>query len=285
MYYFFMKRNFNLSHYDFDVLINPRLTKKEQEILNIFLDYSEKEKKYTEIQYDFKLFKVTYDDLIEIIDKIKKKSISIKMKSEDNQSRVLFINFFEIIFFEDNKIVYKLGREFSIAKTRDNFFSRINLLAVLKFRNIHFYSFLKLILKYYEFKKEIIFELNLDELKEYLSIPKDKYTRFYDLESRVLKPLLSDLNKMNLPTYIEKIKSSKGKGSKITGIRVKFINLLFIELDNDTNNFLRKFAENIDNFVNAYDNIFLYRKTHTSEETEEYIKENIENISKKDFVG
>ena len=39
----------------------------------------------------------------------------------------------------------------------------------------------------------------------------DKYTRFYDLENKVLKPLLSDLNKINLPVYVEKIKKKSGE--------------------------------------------------------------------------
>lgn len=284
MYYFLMDRNFNLDKYDFDVSFTPRLIKVERDLLNIFLDRADKNTEYTEIKYSSEIFKLPYNDLISLVQDIKKKSLCIQMSLDGQIFRTLFINFFDVIFFEEEKIIYKLSHEFSIAGNSNNFFNRINLIAFLKFDNLHFYNFLKKIMKNYKFKKEITFELTLEELKEVLSIPQNRYTRFYDLEYKVLKPFLIELNKMSMPTYIEKIKETKGKGSRIIGIKVKVINLFYMLIDNDTNKLLREYAKYIDNFVVAYENVFLYRKVHTYEECKKYIEENLDNLSNDNFV-
>ena len=131
MYYFFMDRNFNLDKYDFDVNFSPRLTKAERDLLNIFLDNVDKKNEYTELNYDFNLFKLSYFELIENIKSIKKKSLSIEMRLDGQLFRILFINFFDVIFFEDDKVIYVLGHDFSIAATHDNFCNRIYPLSFL----------------------------------------------------------------------------------------------------------------------------------------------------------
>ena len=99
MYYFFMDRNFNLDKYDFDVNFSPRLTKAERDLLNIFLDNVDKKNEYTELNYDFNLFKLSYFELIENIKSIKKKSLSIEMRLDGQLFRILFINFFDVIIY------------------------------------------------------------------------------------------------------------------------------------------------------------------------------------------
>lgn len=284
MYYFFMDRNFNLDKYDYDVSFSPKLIKAERDLLKIFLDNVNKNSEYTEIKYNPEIFTVPYNEVINLVQDIKKKSLSIKMSLDGEIFRTLFINFFDVIFFEEGKVIYKLSHEFSIAGNSNNFFNRINLIAFLKFDNLHFYNFLKKIMKNYKFKKEITFELTLEELKEALSIPQNKYTRFYDLEYKVLKPFLVELNKLYLPTYIEKITETRGKGSRIRGVKVKIINLFYMSIDNDTNKLLREYSEYIENFVTAYENIFLYRKVHTYEECKKYIEENLDNLSNEKFT-
>lgn len=284
MYYFFMDRNFNLDKYDFDIIFTPKLTKTERELLNLFLKNSDKTLEFTELKYSLELFKISYEDLIEKVKDIKRKSLCIQMKLEGKVVRTLFINFFDVIFFENEKVIYRLSHEFSIAENSNNFFNRINLIAFLQFDNHHFYGFLKLILKNYKFIREIYFELSLDELKKQLSIPQNKYTRFYDLENKILKPLLFDLNKMDLPVYIEKVKENKGKGSRIIGVKIKFLNLLYISIDKDVNKLLKEFSDYVDNFPIAYDNIFLLRKTHTYEECKNYIQNHLDGLSSEIFL-
>lgn len=284
MYYFFMDRNFNLDKYDFDIAFNPKLVKVERDLLNIFLKNVDKNNEFTELKYNFELFQMSYEELIERIKDVKKKSLSIEMRLEDKLIRTLFINFFDVIFFEDEKVIYKLGHEFSIAGNANNFFNRINLIAFLQFDSTYFYGFLKIILKKYKFAKEINFELSLEDLKTQLEISKDKYTRFYDLENKILKPLLFDLNKIDLPVYIEKIKDKRGKGSRIIGVKIKVINILYKTIDKDVNKLLREFSEHIQHFPNAYENIFLLRKMRTYEECKEYIKNNLANLSNENFL-
>ena len=104
MYYFFMDRNFNLDKYDFDVNFSPRLTKAERDLSNIFLDNVDRKNEYTELNYDFNLFKLSYFELIENIKSIKKKveilslnkgNINRRPKKKFKVSSILFF----IIYF------------------------------------------------------------------------------------------------------------------------------------------------------------------------------------------
>jgi len=49
MYYFQKKSDFNLENYDFNVDITPKVTKLENRIIHLFLDYYDKDKEFSEV--------------------------------------------------------------------------------------------------------------------------------------------------------------------------------------------------------------------------------------------
>lgn len=278
MYYFLKKEDFQLERYDFDIDISPRLTKKEQEILNLFLTCFDLEKEYSEFVYNFKPLNLTIEKLKKHIYSMKKKVISIYIYEGEKELTSLYFNLFDIVVFQENKVIYKLSEELRLAHNYGNFFNRFNILAILKFKSIYSYSLFKLLIKNISPKKKFEFELNLIDLKKILNIPEDKYKRFYDFEAKVLKPVLKDLESFIPHTYIEKIKSKKGKGSKITAIKFHAINPFHIEVSKDANLLLKEFADHIEDFSIAYENVYSYRKTNSLSETRNYILQNLETI-------
>lgn len=278
MYYFLKKEDFHLEKYDFDIEISPRLTKKEQEILNLFLTYFDIEKEYSEFVFDFKVFNLTIEELKKYIYNMNKKVISVYLYEGEKELTSLYFNIFDIVVFQENKVIYKLSEELRLAHNYGNFFNRFNILAILKFKSMYSYNLFKLLIKNVSPKKEFEFELNLIDLKKILNIPEDKYKRFYDFEAKVLKPVLKDLELFTPHIYIEKIKSKKGKGSKITGIKFHAINTFHIEVNKDTNLLLKEFTDYIEDFSIAYENVYSYRKTHSLLDTKNYILQNIDTI-------
>ncbi|MCS5421357.1 MULTISPECIES: replication initiation protein [Psychrilyobacter] len=278
MYYFLKKQDFNLEKYDFDIDISPRLTKKEQEILNLFLTYFDLEKEYSEFIFDFKVFNLTIEELKKYIYSMNKKVISASIYKGEKELTSLYFSIFNIVVFQENKVIYKLSEELRLAHNYGNFFNRFNILAILRFKSMYSYNLFKLFIKNVSPKKEFEFELNLIDFKKVLNIPEDKYKRFYDFEAKVLKPVLRDLELVTPHIYIEKIKSQKGKGSKITGIKFHAINPFHIEVNKDTNLLLKEFTDYIEDFSIAYENVYSYRKTHSLLDTRNYILQNTDSI-------
>ena len=278
MYYFLKKEDFHIEKYDFDIDISPRLTKKEQEILNLFLTCFDLEKEYSEFVFNFKPLNLTIKEFKKHIYSMNKKVISVSIYEGEKELTSLYFNLFDIVVFQEDKVIYKLSEELRLAHNYGNFFNRFNILAILRFKSIYSYNLFKLFLKNISPKKEFEFELNLFDLKKILNIPENKYKRFYDFEAKVLKPILKDLELFTPHIYIEKIKSQKGKGSKITGIKFHAINPFHIEVSKDTNLLLKEFTGYIEDFSIAYENVYSYRKTHSLLDTRNYILQNIDTV-------
>lgn len=281
MYYFLKKENFNLDIYDFDIDILPRFTKSEQKIFKFLLELLNKENEYTEIVYENKLLKISFEKFKETINNILKKTINMCIFKDSLEITSFSFNIFDIVVFEDKKIIYKFSREIILAQEYGNIYNRLFLIAILMFENKYSYNFLKILLKNLRAEKEITLEFTLDEFRHILGVPHNKYTRFYDLETKILNPIIKDLEVSE--TYIQfiKIKSNKRKGSKITGIKIFTTNSFYMEINRDTNILLKEYASKVEDFSIAYKNIYSYRKTHNLDETTEFINKNIELIFNK----
>lgn len=281
MYYFLKKENFHIDQYDFSINISPRLTKKEQEILNLFLTYFDIDREYSEFEFNPNLTKASLEEFKDSINNINKKTLSIFVYDGDKELTSLFFNIFDIVVFEGTKVIFKLSQELRLSQQFGNFFSRFSIHTLLKFKSTYTYSFYKLFLKSINQKKIIEFELSIAELRSLLNIPDGKYTRFYDFESKVLKPIIKDLELSDTYVNIEKMKSSKGKGGRITKVKFSIYNSYFIEINRDTNVLLKEFVDYIEDFSNAYDSIYTYRKIHSLDETRLYIKNNLDTVFSK----
>ncbi len=280
MYYFLKKENFNLDKYDFDVNITPRLTKRELDILAIFLEKFKVEENYTEVEFDSKLFKEDKEKLKKTINNINKKAISIYIYEDGAELTSIYFNIFDIVVFEGNKIIYKLSEELRLSYDLGNFFSRIRILTIIQFKSTYSYRFFKLISRTLSPKKEWILKFSMDELRDKLGLEDGIYTRFYDFENKVLKPVIKDVESFSPHIYYKKIYSKKGKGSKIIGVELHIINAYHMVVNSDTNMLIKEFNDYIDDFAIAYNNIYSYRKLHDLEDTRSYIKANLDNISK-----
>ena len=104
-----------------------------------------------------------------------------------------------------------------------------------------------------------------------------------ELVDQYLEFASQELGRIKINSIVEKIKKKSGKGSRVIGVKLKIINLLYVSIDKDTNKLLREFSEHIEDFSTAYDNIFLIRKTHTIKECRKYIQENFDILSNKNF--
>lgn len=279
MYYFLKKENFNLDKYDFDVNINPRFTKKELKILKVFLKFFKVEEEYTEVDFSKKYFDCSLEELKKAINKINKKAISIYIYQDGKELTSLYFNIFDIVVFQEEKIIYKLSEELRLSYGYGNFFSRIRILTIIQFQSNYSYKFFKLVSKSIFPQKEIVFEVSLEELRDKLGITEGVYERFYDFERKIINPILKDVESFSPHIYYEKIKSRSGKGSKIIALKFHIINPFHIEVNRDTNLIIKEYNSDIEDFSVAYKKIYSYRKTHSLEETREFVANNLDEIS------
>lgn len=276
MYYFLKNKDFNLEEYDFNVKCYPRLTIKEHELLDILLSSYSFSDKFSEIE--IAKLKYSYQDLHKMIANINRKSIFCQIFKNNIIISEFYFNIFNIAVFEQNKIIYKFSKEISLTEERGNFYSRINILAFLRFKLSYTQYIFKVILKVN--KRQASIDYSLEDFKDLLHISKDKYTRYYDLEQKILNPIIRDMELTNnIVVFFDKIKNNNKKTSRIIGIRLNFIDVYHSEIHNSTNSILKKFAERINDFSKAYEIIYDYRKIHTEEETISYIEEKIKKLN------
>lgn len=276
MYYFLRNKDFNLEEYDFDINCWPRLTLKEHKLFDILLDNYSFSSDFSEIEIS--TFKYSYAELHKIIENINKKSIFCQIFQNNLVISEFYFNIFNIAVFEKNKIIYKFSKEINLADKRGNFYSRINILAFLRFKLSYTPYIFKVILR--ANKREGHIDYSLDEFKKLINISQDKYNRYYDLEQKVLNPIIKDMGfTNNIVVYFDKIKNNNKKTARIIGVRLNFIDIYHAEIHNSTNCILKKFAEEINDFSKAYEIIYDYRKIHTEEETLNYVRENIKNLN------
>jgi len=275
MYYFLRNKDFNLEEYDFDINCCPRLTLKEHKLFDKLLENYSFSNDFSEIEIS--TLKYSDEELHKIIENINKKSIFCQIFQNKLNISQFYFNIFDIAVFEENKLIFRFSKEINLVYKRGNFYSRINILAFLRFKLCHTKYIFKIILR--ENKREGFIEYSIDEFKKLINISKDKYIRYYDLEQKILNPLIKDIEFGDVLLNFEKIKNNNLKTSRIIGIRLNFTNIYHLEIHKSTNYILKKFAENINDFSRAYEMIYDYRKIHTEEETLNYIRENIKILN------
>lgn len=261
MFYFSKTSDFKLDKYDFDFNVIPKLTKFEQE----FLDKLIKNYKI-DIPINIFLIKPNYSNEIQkLVLSLSKKTIELSIRLSETQYSKYYCHLFDFISIEEDKIIYKLTNEIISSKKEGNFFSRINFSGILLLKHEYSKELFKLILK--SLKKTGVFEYDLDKFKEILKINSNNYTRYYNLENKVLNPVIKDLESVGVFVWFEKIKQSTGKTARITGIRVHYKNIPVSILYRDVNDILKKYSEYISDFTIAYEKVYDIRKTHTLTET------------------
>jgi len=149
-------------------------------------------------------------------------------------------------------------------------------MAFLQFRYSYTKEIFKLTIK--QNKRKGYMDFSLKEMKKILNISDNNYNRYYDLENKVLNPIIKDIECGEIGIWFEKIKKNDLKTSRVTGIRIHYSNLYHIEVHRDTNEILKTFASYIEDFTEAYELVYSYRKLKTFKETSDYVKNNLPDI-------
>ena len=274
MYYFLKNKNFNLEQYDFDVSCHPRLTLREHALFDELIGNNSFENDFSVIE----LSKLKYSnkDIYATIQSLSKKFIFCQVTHKEEEISRFYFSIFDIVVFEKNKIIYKFSKEINMVNGTGNFFSRISLISFLRFKMPYTKYIFNLVLK--KNKCQGTFDYSLNDFKKLINISSEKYLRYYDLEQKILNPLIKDIKIANIIISFDKIKKDDSKTSKISGIRLNFINIYHSEIHKSTNSILRRFAENINDFSKAYQVIYDYRKIYNETETITYLNENFKSL-------
>lgn len=273
MYYFLKEEKFNLEEYEFDVDLIPKFTKKEQEAFSVFLD-SYKKDDFSEVTKE--KFSLDKESLEKLIYNLSKKVVKIRVYKDEKEISKIFFNLFDLLVFEEEKIIYKFSKEIELTNKRGNFYSRINIIAFLQFRHQATSEIFKVILK--ENKREGSVYFSMKEIKEKLGMKRDKYPRYYDIEKKVFNPTIKDIEYGNINIWYEKIKDGQAKNAKIKGLKIHYRNIYHLEIHRDINSLLKKYADYIEDFTSAYEKLYDYRKLHSVEETVEEVEKDIKSF-------
>lgn len=270
MYYFLKKSDFNLENYDFDIELSPRLTKKEQHFLKELLDEFDSQSEYSKI--DIRKLELTRESIEGLLESLMKKTFKCWFSHEKKMISRFYFGLLRIAALEGNEIIYDFSPAVRQSMETGNIFSRTGILNHLRFSLSYTKAIYNLILK--ENKHKGFLELSLEELKDTLDMGHDKYPRFYDLETKVLKPIARDLEISENYIWFEKVKGCDSKSGKITGVKIHYSNLYHIALHRDTNTLIREYAENIEDFALAYQKIYHFLKENNLKNTREYLRDN-----------
>lgn len=251
MYFLFKKSGFQFSNHNLDIKLNPSLTKSEHLLLKKLInDYKINYKKYfiiTETNLELK------NILLKKLRKLSRTSILFSYTNKESSEEILgslnILNFFQ----EKDDFIITLSPEIKFSFETNNLWSRISLGTLICLDSSYSINLFKYLLKGEENKN--YFEIEIDKLRKILEVEDDTYNRFYDLEKYIIKPAIENITNLdsNLSITYEKIKNGSGKNSKISSIKICFLNKYFENLHNNTNNIISHFSKYIKDFKNIYD--------------------------------
>lgn len=277
MYYFLKNRNFNIEEYNFDVECTPKMTKKEQYLLEYFLKYFDPKQDYS--SFEESEIKLSSDELQKNIFSLSRKVIHCHVFNGVQDITKLYFGIFDIIAKENGKIIYRLSNEMKASQIIGSLYNRLDIMAFLQFEHNYTKEFFKLTRK--KNKKQDCIEFDIQEIKDFLKLDKTKYTRYYDLENKIFNPVIKDIEEHGrIKLWFEKIKNNDLKNSKVVGVKVNFIHFYYMEVHIDTNKILKMYSDYIEDFSKAYQDIYNYRMLATMPETMKYVKDNLETIFK-----
>lgn len=252
---------------DLNIVFSKKITAIEKKIIYyLFIQWEKSDKSVliTEISQD-KISKTLDLDLEKIqynLEKICNKRIFYTFHDKENK---LVKGNFPIInsyFIKNQSIFMTLSEELKESYEHNNFFGLLNIRGLLLFEYQHSNTLFLYILNSIKEESEGYISFTLEDFKKLLDI-ENLYERFYDLERKVLIPVIEDLNKYsNYLINYQKEKKSDSKTSKITNIKIHYINRNLKEIKNQTNFLLSLGKNNINDFSYLYEIIYSSLKVH-----------------------
>lgn len=269
MIFFLKKEKFLLDKRDVFIDFDKRLNKKEYELFTMILDkFNSESEKFISINCDeiFKSLKINEIKLDNLNKKLSNKFISYKVVESDKLIISGNFNLISSYAFQENYMIYSLSEEIRMALTEKNFFNRIHLISLLRFKSKHTaFFYMNFLTRLGDFSEE---ELKLEQLKKFFFI-EESYERFYDFEKNILKPVMEDIN--NFTEYYLVYNKVRNKSNRIESIVIKGTNKYSKYVRKKTNELLYSVRDVIDDFDIVYNEIYinLMRKGY------DYVKNNL----------
>jgi Initiator Replication protein. len=269
MIFFLKKEKFLLNKRDVTVDFDKRLNKKEYELFTIILNkFSLNADNFISINCDeiFKELKINFNKL-EILNK-KMLNKSINYRVNDGEKIIISGNFNLLNSFalQEGYVIYSFSDEIKMALREKNFFNRIHLISLLRFKSKHTaFFYMNFLTRLGDFSEE---EIELEQLKKFFFL-EESYDRFYDFEKNILKPIVEDIN--NFTEYYIAYDKIRNKSNRIEKIRFKGTNKYSKYIRKKANELLYSVRDYIDDFSLVYNEIYinLMRKGY------EYVNNNL----------
>lgn len=237
--------------------LHSQLTEKERIVINLSLKHFEKsfDKNITTI--DFKEISNhinirTKDEAVKIFNKLLSKKISYEYIENNNYCQGYFSFFSSLRIYLDH-LEFSLSHEIIASLDETTIYHQLGFFKIIQLKNN--YS-IKFYINFLITPKSKVLTIDLHDLKLILEV-EDKYPRFHDFESNILKKIVKDINKVydSHITY-NKIKQHDGIASKVTGVE------LIIDDKNSSksyelaNNLISLISDKITNYGQIYNLIF-----------------------------
>ncbi|TDT62305.1 replication initiation protein [Fonticella tunisiensis] len=229
------------------------LLKKERFLISYLLELYKKERN-GELKLDRQmlmgLLDMDMDELKSFIKKLSKKKLEYCVETNESLRFEGYFSVIDSFLIDEKSVIFLLSREVMLSFKKGNIFNTLHIDHILSFKEKQSYLLYLYLLNHWKEKAEL--EITLDNLKTILGVG-DNYTRFYDFETKILLPIVEDINSNG--KYIlsyEKIKSGLSSNNKVIGIKFSLIDRLAEKLKNDVNILITIIKKYIDDYDFVY---------------------------------
>ncbi|MBP9597084.1 MAG: replication initiation protein [Fusobacteriaceae bacterium] len=255
------------------ISVNKKISKSEKDFLKfLFSKFINNQDKLINIElnevgkyYDYKTSIILFD----FLEKLSQKRISYFFENSKNFGSFPIISSF---LLEENILNITISEEIVESRKLNTFYSMINPLSLVYFKNSHSHTiFLEIINSNNYDREEGELEFSLEEFKTLLNL-NNLYPRFYDMERKVINPIIEDFNLYsNYKLNITKIKNGDSKISKIIKLKISYFDNKLKEIRSITNGLINMSKGKISN----YDYVFNLISNSIKLEGYEYVLKNL----------
>lgn len=253
--------------------VNKKISKSEKDFLKfLFSKFINNQDKLINIElnevgkyYDYKTSIILFD----FLEKLSQKRISYFFENSKNFGSFPIISSF---LLEENILNITISEEIVESRKLNTFYSMINPLSLVYFKNSHSHTiFLEIINSNNYDREEGELEFSLEQFKTLLNL-NNLYSRFYDMERKVINPIIEDFNLYsNYKLNITKIKNGDSKISKIIKLKISYFDNKLKEIRSITNGLINMSKGKISN----YDYVFNLISNSIKLEGYEYVLKNL----------
>lgn len=255
------------------ISVNKKISKSEKDFLKfLFSKFINNQDKLINIElnevgkyYDYKTSIILFD----FLEKLSQKRISYFFENSKNFGSFPIISSF---LLEENTLNITISEEIIESRKLNTFYSMINPLSLVYFKNSHSHTiFLEIINSNNYDREEGELEFSLEQFKTLLNL-NNLYPRFYDMERKVINPIIEDFNLYsNYKLNITKIKNGDSKISKIIKLKISYFDNKLKEIRSITNGLINMSKGKISN----YDYVFNLISNSIKLEGYEYVLKNL----------